>query len=383
MTPYGAARPPPPLDWRDRILAWRDRLIGDPRFQRFAARFPLTRPIAQAEAGALFDITAGFVYAQVLAAAVRLDLFRILAEGPASEIDLAARTGLGRDGVARLTAAAATLGLVQRRSHGRWGLGRRGAALLGNPGLAEMIAHHDLFYRDMADPIGLLSGRGGTELARFWPYATTADRNRIDPASAAAYSDLMAASQGFVAEDVLAVAPFAGVRRLMDVGGGDGTFLRRAAARHPHLAVTLFDLPAVAALARERFDREGFGERAEAVGGSFRDGPLPTGADAISLVRVVHDHDDSVVLDLFAKARAALPPGGLLLVAEPMAGEPGAERMGEAYFGFYLLAMGSGRPRRAAELAAMLETAGFGAIRRLATPRPMLTGVLTARVCTN
>ncbi len=68
--------------WRDRLLAWRHRLIASPRFQRFAAAFPLTRPTAHRNARALFDLCAGFVYAQVLAACLRLDLFRILADGP-------------------------------------------------------------------------------------------------------------------------------------------------------------------------------------------------------------------------------------------------------------------------------------------------------------
>ncbi len=51
------------------------------------------------------------------------------------------------------------------------------------------------------------------------------------------------------------------------------------------------------------------------------------------------------------RAHDALPPGGTLLIAEPMAGTPGAEAMGDAYFGLYLWAMGSGRPRSAAAYA--------------------------------
>ena len=44
-------------------------------FQRFAASFALTRPIARRRAGALFDLCAGFVYSQILFACVRLKLF--------------------------------------------------------------------------------------------------------------------------------------------------------------------------------------------------------------------------------------------------------------------------------------------------------------------
>jgi demethylspheroidene O-methyltransferase len=53
--------------------------------------------------------------------------------------------------------------------------------------------------------------------------------------------------------------------------------------------------------------------------------------------------------------------------------------MGDAYFGFYLLAMGRGRSRTAAELSALLQAAGFEAARSLPTPMPLNTGVLVAR----
>jgi demethylspheroidene O-methyltransferase len=78
--------------------------------------------------------------------------------------------------------------------------------------------------------------------------------------------------------------------------------------------------------------------------------------------------------------RAALPKGGRVLIAEPMAGTAGAEPMGGAYFGFYLLAMGRGRPRRPDELAAMLAAAGFSGARLMPTDTPLLTRVMQADV---
>jgi demethylspheroidene O-methyltransferase len=74
-----------------------------------------------------------------------------------------------------------------------------------------------------------------------------------------------------------------------------------------------------------------------------------------------------------------LPAGGTVVISEPLAGTPGAAAMGDAYFGFYLQAMGSGRPRTAARLAEMLQTSGFEVVRQVPTARPLLAGVLTAR----
>jgi demethylspheroidene O-methyltransferase len=141
----------------------------------------------------------------------------------------------------------------------------------------------------------------------------------------------------------------------------------------------LFDLPPVAERARARFAACGLADRAAAFGGSFLADELPAGADLISLVRVIHDHDDAAAMTVLRAARRALTGDGTLLLAEPMAGTPGAQSMGDAYFGFYLLAMGSGRPRTAEVLQKMLAEAGFARSRLLTTRTPMLTRVIVAR----
>jgi len=169
-------------------------------------------------------------------------------------------------------------------------------------------------------------------------------------------------------------------RCLLDVGGGDGRFAVEAASRAPALRVMLFDLPAVAERATARFAASNLSGRAIALGGDFRRDALPPGADLVTLVRILHDHEDVTVLALLRAVRACLPPGGTLLVAEPLAGTKGAEPVGDAYFGFYLMAMGSGRPRQAGELMAMLTEAGFDRIRAIRTRSPLLTGLLLARV---
>ncbi|SDN19382.1 demethylspheroidene O-methyltransferase [Methylobacterium phyllostachyos] len=368
--------PPAPPAWSERWLAWRNRLVANPRFQRWAAGFPLTRGIARRNTRALFDLCAGFVYAQVLTACIRLDLFAILADGPMPTDVLARRLDLPPDNARRLLRAAESLRLVRALKGDRYGLADLGAALIGNPGIAGMVEHHALLYADLVDPVRLLRGQAQpTRLSGYWPYAsgTTAE-----PEAYARYSALMGASQAMIAEDVLDACDLSGVRHLMDVGGGEGMFLEAVAARHAQLDLTLFDLPAVAERATARLSRLGFGDRVTCRGGDFHAG-LPSGADAISLVRIVHDHDDRPAQALLAAAYAVLPPNGLLILAEPMAGTPGAEPVGDAYFGLYLLAMGSGRPRRSAELRTMLQAAGFSSVQEQPTRRPLLVRVLIAQ----
>ena len=363
----------------DGLFGLRDRLLASPRFQRWAAGFPLTRPIARRRAGALFDLCAGFVFSQILLACVQLRVFEILAEGPRTAGEMARRLSLSPGAAERLLRAAVSLRLVERRRGRRFGLGSLGAALLGNPAVAAMIEHHRLLYADLADPVALLRGERETELSHYWPYARAGGAERASAADIAPYTELMAASQTLIAQDILDAYPVRRHRCLLDVGGGDGAFLMAAADRASALRLLLFDLPPVAAQGARRFAAAGLADRAEAIGGDFRSDPLPRGADVIALVRVIHDHDDAAVLALLRSIRLALPPDGVLLIAEPMAETRGAEKVGDAYFGFYLLAMGRGRPRAIGEIASLLIASGFGQPRSIPTRRPLLTRVVVAR----
>ena len=368
--------------WVDRCLAWRDRLLASPVFQRRAAAFALTRPVARRHARDLFDLVAGFVYSQVLLACVRLRVFDLLAEGPQTLEHLAHRLALPLDGAQRLLDAAVSLRLLERRSGHRYGLGELGAPMVGNTAVAAMVEHHAALYADLADPVALLRAskqeRSHNVLARYWAYdeagAASGAQERV-----ATYSALMAASQPLVADQVLDAYALHQHRCLLDVGGGDGRFLVAAARRVPSLQLMLADLPVVAAQAQSRFQAAGIARRANAFGVNFLTDALPTGADIASLVRVLHDHDDDAAMTILRAVHAALPAGGTLLLAEPMAGTPGAEAMGDAYFGFYLHAMGRGRPRRVAELRAMLNAAGFETVRAVRTHLPLQTRLLVAR----
>lgn len=351
-----------------------------PGFRQWAAGFWLTRPFVRRRAAELFDLVSGFVYTQVLLACVRLDLFERLAEGgPADASALAQRCGLPLRSMQRLLDAAVAIDLLKHRG-GRYALGRLGAPMVGNSALAAMVEHHAALYADLRDPVALLRAEGaGSALARYWPYADYPQAEALPARAVAEYSALMTASQPMVIDEVLAAYPLRRHRCLLDVGGGEGRFVAAAAAAVPALRCRVFDLPPVAELARRRLAGLGLQARVQVHGGSFFDDPLPTGADIVTLLRVLFDHDDAHALQILRAAHAALPPGGTLLVAEPMARAEGSHPPGDAYFAFYLLAMGRGRTRSAAELEALLREAGFDAVRALRTRLPLQAGVLVAR----
>jgi demethylspheroidene O-methyltransferase len=361
-------------------LDLRDRLLVDAKFQRWAAAFPLTRFMARRRQRELFDLVAGFVYTQVLFSVVALRLLEKVAVTPQNSAELALECGMPRSSMDRLIAAAIPLRLLQMRGEGRIGLGDLGAALLGNPGVIAMVEHHGILYRDLVDPLALLQEPARpTELSAYWAYARNDAAAKLDAPRVADYSRLMAVSQSFIAEEILAAYPIERHKLVLDIGGGEGAFVLRAAEKAKQTQFQLFDLPAVAERAQRSFDTTGLAGRAQAHGGDLFGGSLPQGADLACLIRVLYDHDDERVRQILTAARESLAPGGTLLIAEPMAGTKGAERMGGAYFGMYLLAMKGGNSRSAERLSRFLLEARFEDVTPLRTNSPLLTSILLAK----
>lgn len=374
----------------DRLGALLDRWMTSAALYRWSVANPLTRWMTRRRVRQVFDLMAGFVYSQVLLACVRLRILEAVAEQPRSLEELAQWTRLPAAGLQRLLQSALALGLLNLRSQGRYGLGPLGAPVAGHPGIRAMIEHHAVLYQDMQDPVAMLQGPGQPgAMAEYWPYTLEGQEHSAQAAQAAQaqaekyarYSDLMSASQPFVVDEILASYRFDDHQCVLDVGGGQGTFLSRLGLHATHLQLKLFDLPQVAALAQANFARQGLDARARAHPGSFLKDPLPQGADLVTLIRVAHDHPDADVHTLLAAIYEALPPGGTLLLSEPMAQEPGETPQGDAYFHFYLLAMGAGRLRTPRELMAMMAQAGFAHLEIVPNPMPLQTQIVIGRKC--
>ena len=392
MKSLDLAKPPGDLvnrpEWRDRFDAWMDSKLTDPGFSRWAAANVFTRWITRRRAKQVFDVMAGFVYSQVLLACVRLRIFELVNESPRTLDELAQKCQVPASALQRLINSAVALKLLTLRGQGRYGLGPLGAPVAGHPGIRAMIEHHAVLYHDMQDPVALLRDQvEGGQMAAYWPYSAIDAGTDLKAAPArtwqgdkvARYSQLMSASQPFVVDEVLTTYDFGQHHCSLDVGGGQGTFVGRLATAYPKLRLKLFDLPQVAELAQASFTSRGFADRATAFGGDFLRDALPLGADLVTLVRVSHDHPDEHVHAILRAIFTALPVGGTLLLAEPMAQKPNEPPLGDAYFHFYLLAMGAGRLRTTAELSAMIVAAGFSGVELLRNPMPMQTRILIAK----
>ncbi|MEY2780929.1 MAG: Demethylspheroidene O-methyltransferase [Pseudomonadota bacterium] len=352
-----------------------ERRLSDPSLYPKLRGNWLTRWVTRRRTARLYELMSGFANTQVLVACVRMGLLDALARSERTATELSALLSTPESRLMPLLNASESMGLIRRNRQDQYGLASLAWPIVSHAGLKVMIEHNQLLYEDLLAPERFLR-EGGGRMQAFWPYVEglsgdASPTAKSDDVQSQRYSEVMDASQVFVIEEVLASHHFAKHRCVMDVGCGMGRFMIRVGEACPQLKLKLFDLPPVVKLAAGKLNEAGLAGRYECHPGSFKTDELPRGADLITLVRIGHDHSDTVCLDLFRKAWAALPEGGQLLLAEPMAATELNRNLASAYFHFYLLAMGDGRLRSPQDYERMLREAGFASVKLLKTGLPI------------
>jgi hypothetical protein len=174
---------------------------------------------------------------------------------------------------------------------------------------------------------------------------------------------------------VAAVCDFDRFASVVDVGGGDGTFLARIVTAHPRIHATLLDQPHVIARAAASFESLGLSSRCRAVGGNFFVS-VPEGGDAYLLKSILHDWDDKASADILRICRQAMKPTSRLLVVEHVIGPPNTGPEGK-FADLHMLVINGGRERTRDEFAALFDQAGFHlvSVTPTATPLSVIEGL--------
>ncbi len=150
---------------------------------------------------------------------------------------------------------------------------------------------------------------------------------------------------------------FSSLGRLLDVGGGRGTFVRKLLARHPDLECGLFDLPAVSERNEKEFAEDGLRERCEILSGSFLEG-VPSGFDAYLLKSVLHNWDDEHALRILRNCRSAGGANARLVVVDIIV-PPGNEPSISKGIDLTMLALYGGKERSIVQFQRLLGDAGY------------------------
>lgn len=330
-----------------------------------------------ADVPGLLDVLTGYQGAAVVAAACRTGLLDALAATPAPADDLAARVGLAPGPTRALLDALVGLGLAVASDADDAGdagdaddagpaRGYSAAGLVGrlrSGGDLRAVVDKEAFFARLWTGLDTTL-RTGRPLLPPWR-----ERLATTPDVARRFLEALVTLAAETGPDLTALTELGPGRRVVDVGGGLGSYAVPLALAGA--AVTLVELPAVAGWAR---DRLAGGPAVTVVAADALAEPAcgvePGSADAVLLAHVLHDLDDDDARTLLARAHEALRPGGSVVVVEI----PGEGAYGSV-FDLMMRVETPGRARTAAELHALLTGAAMVDVRDAPYPRPVLVTV--------
>jgi hypothetical protein len=311
---------------------------------------------------------------QAVHAAAVLGVADVLAAGPMTSADVAAKLGAHPGALHRLLRALCVLELCRHEDDGRFGLTALGRCLVSDAP-DSVRAWAQLWGGEMMwRPWGHLADcvRTGVMAPKLLDGVETPfEYMAAHPEEDAMFNRSMQELTRGVAAVLAASYDFSGARTVVDVGGGYGALLPPVLRKYPQLGGRVYDLPRCAEGARRLFAEEGLSERCEFVGGDFFHS-VPGGADLYLLKSVIHDWDDAKSRTILGNVRDALGARGRLLLLE----WPVPERVGSGDAGIIgtdlnMLVMVGGQGRTEREYRELLASAGLRVTRVVPTPAGM------------
>ena len=270
------------------------------------------------DSGGLATLINGYQTSQMLHVAAKLRIADLLKDGPRSTADLAAAAGAHEDSLYRVMRTLASLGIFTETQGRRFELNPAAEYLRSDaPGslrvLAEIVGEEWMWK-----PWGALVESARTGTTAFNPLygEGTFDWFAKHPEAGRLFDAGQAGATSASAKAVTDAYDFSTVRRIVDIGGGDGTLLASVLRANPAPTGVVFDLPAVVEAARATFDRSAIA-RAEFVGGNFFTA-VPGGADLYLMKSILHDWNDDDCQKILVNVRRAMAATSRLLIAEDL-----------------------------------------------------------------
>ncbi len=322
----------------------------------------------------LMETSGGYWAACALHTGLRLRVFDALERGPHSAHELADAIRASRRGTTALLNALAAMGLLSKV--GDTFSNTEVARELLCPGSPSYIGHillhhHFLMERWAQLPQAVRTGR---------PVSGSSSRSH-DKAEQEAFLMGMFNIASGMAPKVVEALDLAGRKRLLDLGGGPGTYAVHFCLKNPELHAVIFDLPGTQPFAEDTVARYGLSGRVAFAPGDFLEDELPSGFDVAWLSQILHGEGPEECRKILQKAARALAPGGLLLVHEFLLEDTMDRPLHPALFSLNML-VGTEKGQSYAEgqVRAMMEAAGARDIRRIALPTPATSAILAGTV---
>ena len=267
----------------------------------------------------------------------------------------------------------ASVGVFEERENGRFALTPLSELLrTGVPGSmrSSVLLFAGVGIQDSWKELEYCVQTGEPAFRRTSPDADAFSQIAQNPEQAKVFDEAMAAFASMTAAAIVASYDFSPFRKLVDVGGGNGSLLIGILKANPNLHGVVFDMLHAADKARPKIAEAGLQDRCEAVGGDFFK-EVPAGADAYIIKHVIHDWNDDRATAILRSVHQAMPAQSKLLIAEGVY-PPRIDRSdlsrGAAANDVNMLVCTGGRQRSEAEFRSLLDAAGFKLTRIVTTP---------------
>ncbi|MFH9394586.1 methyltransferase [Streptomyces sp. NPDC017556] len=261
----------------------------------------------------------GSMAAQALRAAARLRVVELLGDAPRRAVEVAADAGAEPRPMERLLRALTGLGLLREPAPGTFSVTPAGALL--HPGRPDSLAS---FVRMLTEPTIVRAWEHLDDSVRTGEVAFDGVFGTDFFSHLAQHPELSAefnAAMGQASSETAAALPgafdFGRFASVTDVGGGDGTLLAGVLAAHPGLTGVVLDTAEGLAGTPDTMARHGLEDRCSLIAGDFFHS-VPKGSDLYLLKSVLHDWTDDQAITILSHCRQVLPPGGLVLIVEPV-----------------------------------------------------------------
>lgn len=311
---------------------------------------------------AIAGLSRAFMESRVLLTGAELDLFTVAAAEPLTAKQIAERIGADLRALTIVLDALAAIGLLIKQND----------AYHTEPSAARFL--------DAESPDSILPMiRHSADLWERWGRLTRRVAGSWTPEkSMRAFIQAMHVIAAPLAPRIAALVNPRGAKRLLDVGGALGTYTLAFLRAAPEMRATLFDLPPVIEMARERMSAAGMLNRVTLVAGDYNRDPLPAGHDLAFVSAIIHQNSPAQNVAMFRKILAALEPGGRLVVRDHVLSPDRTQPRSGALFAVNMLAgTEGGNSYTEAEIRDALAQAGFVNV-RLIQPDTRMDGLVEA-----
>lgn len=323
--------------------------------------------------GELLQLSGGYWSACALHAGVKLDVFTPLAVRQYSGDELSGILNTDSRALVMLLNALAALGLVTKEGE-QYAATPFTAEYLSRTApdyLGHIIMHHHFLMKSWSDLDEAV--KSGSPVRHRVSHA--ADELERESFLMGMFNLAMQ-----IAPRVAPAIDLSGRKRLLDLGGGPGTYAIHFCLRNPGLAAVVYDLPSTRSFAEKTIARFGVEERVAFAAGDFDSDRIEGSFDVVWLSHILHGEGPQGCAALIAKALSALEPGGMILIQEFILDDDMAGPVFPALFSLnMLLGTPDGRAYSQREITGMLAAAGAVDIHRPALELPNGAGVIAAR----